>query len=63
MPPLVALAGALGSAALVRWTVRTIVRVQDEIEAARQRRIVEEGSSADLPTLRRDPVSGSYRIR
>jgi hypothetical protein len=63
MPPLVALAGALGSAALVRWTVRTIVRIQDEIEAARQRQIVEQTPVADLPTLRRDPVSGAYRVR
>ena len=61
MPPFVALAGALGSLAAVRWTYRTAKRINNELEEARMRRVAESAPAADLPTLRRDPVSGAYR--
>jgi len=59
MPPLVAIAGALGSAAVVRWAYRTVKRVNQELDAARQARMAE--TAPEPKTLRRDPVTGAYR--
>ena len=56
--PIVAIAGALGSLAVVRWAYRTAVRVNRELEEAR---VAEAARSHDIPTLRRDPVTGAYR--
>ncbi len=61
MPPLIALAGALGSLAVVRWAWRTAKRVNRELEEARLARVSETVSSNDIPTLRRDPNTGAYR--
>jgi hypothetical protein len=60
MPPLVAVAGALGSAAVFRWAYRTVKRVNQELDAARQARMAEP-ASPEAKTLRRDPVTGAYR--
>ena len=60
MPPLVALAGALGSAAVVRWAYRTAKRINHELDEARQARVTEK-VEPDAKTLRRDPVTGAYR--
>jgi len=61
MPPLIAIAGALGSLAVVRWAYRTAQRVNRELEEARLARVAETVSSNDIPTLRRDPATGAYR--
>ena len=61
MPPLIALAGALGSLAVVRWAWRTAKRVNRELEEARLARVSETVSSNEIPTLRRDPNTGAYR--
>jgi hypothetical protein len=61
MPPLIAIAGALGSLAVVRWAWRTAKRVNRELEEARLARVAEHVSSTDIPTLRRDPNTGAYR--
>ena len=61
MPPLVAFAGALGAMAVVRWAYRTALRVNRELEEARLARVAEAARSGEIPTLRRDPVTGSYR--
>lgn len=61
MPPLIAFAGALGGLALVRWVYRTASRVNQELEEARRARLAEASRSNDIPTLRRDPVTGAYR--
>ena len=60
MPPLIAFAGALGSLAAVRWVYRAAQRVNQELEEARRARVAEARSN-DIPTLRRDPVTGAYR--
>ena len=60
MPPLVAFAGALGGLAVVRWAYKTAVRINRELEEARLTRVA-EAQTADIPTLRRDPVTGAYR--
>jgi hypothetical protein len=59
--PIVAIAGALGSLAVVRWAYRTAVRVNRELEEARMARVAEAVRAHDIPTLRRDPVTGAYR--
>ena len=60
MPPLIAVAGALGGLAVVRWTYKTAVRINRELEAARLARVA-EAQTTEMPTLRRDPVTGAYR--
>ncbi|KRR29830.1 hypothetical protein [Bradyrhizobium retamae] len=61
MPPLIAFAGALGGLAVVRWAYKTAVRINRELEEARLARVAETTQAADIPTLRRDPVTGAYR--
>ena len=61
MPPLIAFAGALGGLAVVRWAYRTAVRINQELEEARLARVTETAQTAEIPTLRRDPVTGAYR--
>jgi hypothetical protein len=62
MPPLVALAGALGSAAVVRWAYRTAKRINHELEEARQARVTEhQAAPGEVRTLRRDPATGAYK--
>jgi hypothetical protein len=56
--PIVAIAGALGGLAVVRWAYRTALKVNRELEAAR---VAEAARSHDIPTLRRDPNTGAYR--
>ena len=61
MPPLIAFAGALGALAVVRWAYRTALRVNRELEEARLSRAAQAARSNDIPTLRRDPITGAYR--
>ena len=61
MPPLIAIAGALGGLAVVRWAYRTAQRVNKELEEARRSRLAEAARSGEIPTLRRDPNTGAYR--
>ena len=61
MPPLIALAGALGGLAVVRWAYKTAVRINRELEEARLARVSESAQTSEIPTLRRDPVTGAYR--
>lgn len=61
MPPLIAVAGALGSLAVVRWAYRTARRINVELEQARLSRDREAARQHEIPTLRRDPRTGAYR--
>jgi hypothetical protein len=61
MPPLIAIAGALGGLAVVRWAYRTALRVNRELEEARLARVAEAARSNEIQTLRRDPNTGAYR--
>ena len=61
MPPLIAFAGALGGLAVVRWAYKTAVRINRELEEARLTRVAEAARANEIPTLRRDPVTGAYR--
>ena len=61
MPPFIAFAGVLGGLAVVRWAYRTALRVNQELEEARLSRVAEAARSGEIQTLRRDPVTGTYR--
>jgi len=61
MPPFVAIAGALGGLAVIRWAYRTAVRINQELEEARLARVAEAAPTDKIPTLKRDPVTGAYR--
>ncbi len=61
MPAFIAFAGALGGLAVVRWAYRTAVRINEELEEVRMARVAEAAHRADIPTLKRDPVTGAYR--
>ncbi len=62
VPPLVKWTlSVLGAAAVVHWVVREVKRVNAELDAARPVR-VNEIRREDLPTLRRDPRTGEYRL-
>lgn len=59
MPPLILIvAGILGGAALVRLATRESRRINRELDEARQ---THADNRDDVPTLRRDPNSGTYR--
>jgi hypothetical protein len=61
MPPFIAFAGVLGGLAMVRWAYKTALRINQELEELRLSRVAEPAPSGDIPTLRRDPVTGTYR--
>jgi hypothetical protein len=61
MPPFIAFAGALGGLAMVRWAYRTAQRINRELEEARLSRMTDAARTSDIPTLRRDPITGAYR--
>jgi hypothetical protein len=61
MPPLIAFAGFLGGLAVVRWAYQTALKVNKELEEARLARVADTARGDEIPTLRRDPVTGAYR--
>lgn len=60
MPPLIAVAAAVGGIAVARWAYKTARRLNQELEQVRDSMLAEP-RPADIPTLRRDPVTGAYR--
>ena len=50
---------ALGGAMVVAWVAREVRRVNEELDA---RRAVKIRAQAQRPTLRRDPLTGEYRL-
>lgn len=62
MPPLIAWGvGIVGGAALVRWAVKEVKRINRELEEARFAHMASGMRTERIPTLRRDPVTGAYR--
>jgi hypothetical protein len=61
IPPLVKLAlGATGAAAVVHWAVKEARRFREELDRLKVR--VEPFRREALPTLRRDPATGEWRV-
>ena len=55
MPPLIVWGvGVLGGAALVRWAIKEVQRINRELEDARLARMAESMQTERIPTLRRD---------
>jgi hypothetical protein len=50
---------ALGGAMVVAWVAREVRRVNEELDA---RQAVKIRDQAQRPTLRRDPLTGEYRL-
>jgi hypothetical protein len=62
IPPLVKFAlGAAGAAALVHWAVKEARRIGEELDRIKVRKVDPIRREA-LPTLRRDPVTGEWRV-
>jgi hypothetical protein len=62
MPPVFVLAlGLMGTAALVRWCVKEVHRVNAELDDVRASAKVEPVDRGALPTLKHDPDTGEYR--
>jgi hypothetical protein len=51
---------AVGGAMAVHWVVKEVRRVNEELEA--RRAAIKIRDQERRPTLRRDPVSGEYRL-
>ena len=63
IPPLVKWAiAALGGAGLAHWAVREIRRVNEELERVKAQPAMDPAARRRLPTLRRDPVTGEWRV-
>jgi hypothetical protein len=62
IPPLIKIAlTVFGTAAVVHWVVKEVRRVNEEM--LRARAIPEPIRRDALPTLRRDPDTGEYRLK
>ncbi len=62
MPPVIAVTlGLMGVAALARWCVKEMHRVNSELDGIRATAAAEPIDRNRLPTLRRDPRTGEYR--
>jgi hypothetical protein len=63
IPAVVKLAlGAIGAAAVVHWVVKEVRRINEELDRLKAVPVVEPVAREALPTLRRDPRSGEWRL-
>jgi len=63
IPPLLKLAvGVLGAGAIVTWVVKEVRRVNEELERMRAAPVIDPAARRALPTLRRDPRTGEWRV-
>lgn len=51
---------AVGGAMVVHWVVREVRRINEELDARKARARIRD--QENRPTLRRDPVTGQYRL-
>jgi hypothetical protein len=63
IPPLVKWAiAALGGFAAVHWAVREIRRINEELDRVKAAPAMDAAARKSLPTLRRDPRTGEWRV-
>ena len=63
IPPLVKIVlGALGAAAVAHWMLSEVRRLNDERDRLRAASAIGPAASRKLPTLRRDPATGVWRL-
>jgi hypothetical protein len=61
--PLVKLAlGALGAGAIAHWVVKEVRRINAEIDRMKAAPVADPVARQALPTLRRDPHTGEWRV-
>jgi hypothetical protein len=61
--PLVKLAlGALGAGAIAHWVVKEVRRINAELDRMKAAPVADTVARQELPTLRRDPRSGEWRV-
>jgi hypothetical protein len=59
MPPLIVFAlGVTGAAMVVRWCVKEVQRVNEELDSVRAATVTDRDT---MPKLKRDPKTGEYR--
>ena len=51
---------AAGGAMVVHWVVREVRRINEELDAQKARARIRD--QENRPTLRRDPMTGEYRL-
>jgi hypothetical protein len=54
--------GAVGAAAAVHWVVKEVRRINGELDRVQPAPAGERVTREGLPTLRRDPHTGDYRV-
>jgi hypothetical protein len=54
--------GAIGAAAVVHWVVKEVRRINEELDRLKAAPVIEPVARQALPTLRRDPRSGEWRL-
>jgi hypothetical protein len=63
IPPLVKIAlGVLGAGAIVHWVVKEVRRINAELDRVKTASAIDPVARKELPTLRRDPSSGDWRV-
>jgi hypothetical protein len=63
LSPVVKIAlGAIGGAAVAHWAIKEVRRINHELERMRAASSIDPVTRRKLPTLRRDPHSGEWRI-
>ena len=64
IPPLLKFAlGALGAGAVLGWVLKEVRRLNGEIERAEAVPAIDPAERRELPTLRRDPGTGDWRVK
>ncbi|MCC6890071.1 MAG: hypothetical protein IT536_16180 [Hyphomicrobiales bacterium] len=64
MPPLLKWAlAALGGGAALAWAAREIRRINAELERVKAAPAMDAAARRALPTLRRDPATGVWRLQ
>jgi hypothetical protein len=54
--------GALGAGLAIRWLAKEAQRINAEVEQVRGRPGLDPAARGALPTLRRDPRTGDWRV-
>jgi hypothetical protein len=54
--------GGLGAAAIVHWAVKEARRISEQLDQAKTAPAVDPLRREALPTLRRDPSTGEWRV-
>ena len=63
IPPLVKVAlGMLGAGAVIHWVAKEMRRVNEELDRVKAAPAADPATRKALPTLRRDPRTGDWRV-